>query len=655
MLLRKPTWYQTQAFRTCRTQKSASRRIFGFETDACICSKTCQTLAISIGGHHMKKHIALGVGLLMLIAPVLASAQTTNISSAIASLQALVVQLEQELQQLLAVKSSVTSAPQTTTASVSSPQPAASGMTTDVALVCNASAGLKRGDTDATTGGKVSQLQKMLGIDPATGYYGAQTQTGYNNICGVGGNSQPTSVAGMSEYTDSNFGFSFWYPTGWSVSSQTPSQNQFGGVSIKTIIISPSGNPDTETTLTEVQTSKTITVSGDLISTSYYFDGNAGSWMTYSSQYPTPAIANTSVNTMGGLHVFSTGDVFETDVIPLSATNFIVVGNSEASAADVSDPLTKTIVATSPVVATPVSTAQQTATIQAEANAYDVNTANTSSASGLSASPTSGLVPLKVSFTVPQSASSGQVDFGDGNSSSVLSIAEGSPQTELYFNHTYASPGTYIATLNEPCTTPSLQCSSPNTVTITVTGSSASSLQTYTNSQYGFSVQYPSSIAINTTPTQEQSFITNLDAGTQVAEFGPIQGSFTATESGWGTNGVVTTDGRLIVGVSTNAADVAHCMIAPQGTEEGATDVATVNIQGTNFLSYEIDQPAAGSLGISYTDTTLHNGICYSITSIITGAESSHMNAADGAANTAVIQQLTAELNSIAQSFRFSQ
>ena len=136
---------------------------------------------------------------------------------------------------------------------------------------------------------------------------------------------------------------------------------------------------------------------------------------------------------------------------------------------------------------------------------------------------------------------------------------------------------------------------------------------------------------------------------------GPIEKSFTATEPGWGNNGVVTSNGKVVVSVSTDATDVRNCMTAPAAVEIGPTNVSTKNISGVNFLSYDVDQPAAGLLGLDHTYTTLHNGICYSIDSSISGAESGHMNAVDGAANDQVLTQLQTELDSIATSIRFTQ
>ena len=57
-------------------------------------------------------------------------------------------------------------------------------------------------------------------------------------------------------------------------------------------------------------------------------------------------------------------------VIPLTAHNFLVINDVEEGPSGRTDALVKTIVATNPAVAVPWSTALQTETIQAEANAY---------------------------------------------------------------------------------------------------------------------------------------------------------------------------------------------------------------------------------------------------------------------------------------------
>jgi len=91
------------------------------------------------------------------------------------------------------------------------------------------------------------------------------------------------------------------------------------------------------------------------------------------------APANVSFNTMGGLHMLAGSQRFGANVIiPLSAQNFVVVSVSGAVATESSDSqaLAKTIVALDPKVATPISQAEQTQIIQAEASAYSSVSSN---------------------------------------------------------------------------------------------------------------------------------------------------------------------------------------------------------------------------------------------------------------------------------------
>ena len=44
------------------------------------------------------------------------------------------------------------------------------------------------------------------------------------------------SVAGMQKYTDSNFGFSFWYPSSWTVQQVSPKFNPFSGGTVNQVI-----------------------------------------------------------------------------------------------------------------------------------------------------------------------------------------------------------------------------------------------------------------------------------------------------------------------------------------------------------------------------------------------------------------------------------
>jgi hypothetical protein len=196
------------------------------------------------------------------------------------------------------------------------------------------------------------------------------------------------NVPGMSKYTDSDFGFSFWYPTGWKVQEHMPSkapETYFpGGVVQKSYNIMDSDGSSLALSISTVtSTAGSITLEDDNGNTyTLYFDKNSHTWMRCLSKSGVAigdcahatsiAPADVSTNSMGGLHIIGTVNVNSSglvpDVVPLSAHNFIVIYHD----AEKIDALAQTIVALDPSVATPVSAAEQTATIQAEAKAYGV-------------------------------------------------------------------------------------------------------------------------------------------------------------------------------------------------------------------------------------------------------------------------------------------
>jgi len=184
----------------------------------------------------------------------------------------------------------------------------------------------------------------------------------------------PIAVAGMKEYTDSSFGFSFWYPSTWTVT--TPVNPPFGvqvtgGTVVATLGLQPAGQTYPFIQIKEVHSvNRTVTDTGGagpIGPITYYFDPTTHLWMTTSAittgttNVTTPA--NISINTMGGLHMFGGTSRFDTSIIPLSAENFVIVDDGGGANAT---PLAKTVVALDPSVATPDSAAVQTQTIQAE-------------------------------------------------------------------------------------------------------------------------------------------------------------------------------------------------------------------------------------------------------------------------------------------------
>jgi len=284
---------------------------------------------------------------------------------------------------------------------------------------------------------------------------------------------QAVSVPGMSEYTDASFGFSFWYP-----SSDTVVPTQYTSVQdgsylygTETVIVRHIKAP--EFSIDEV-VSPTMSVLSSVDPgpfgsdvDKYFFDANTHTWMYTSDGGPKGAAGGTtpadvSNNTMGGLHIFIGYTRFGNKVIiPLSATHFLALSSSCNAATDydcgsASDPTSgynrfmdsvKTIVATDPSVATPVSAAEQQATIQAEQQAYA--STNTST---LSVSPSSGNAPLSVKFAGSFVGVGHTITFGDGQQISENDACFSScTDTVVSINdsHVYTAAGTYTATAKD--------------------------------------------------------------------------------------------------------------------------------------------------------------------------------------------------------------
>jgi hypothetical protein len=191
--------------------------------------------------------------------------------------------------------------------------------------------------------------------------------------------SSGVSVPGMSQYTDKDFGFSFWYPNNYVVSEvpvTSPSQYQDGLV-VKQLIVAMVGDTNLVHNAVSIREytspDSKVLVQSDCAKFActpalYYFDKTTHTWM-FSTEDPDTlqlglsATADVSDNTMGGLHIF------RSKTIPLSAHNFVTIG-TWTGAGIYGQLLAKTVTATDPSVATPVSQDQQIATIKAEQQAY---------------------------------------------------------------------------------------------------------------------------------------------------------------------------------------------------------------------------------------------------------------------------------------------
>lgn len=248
-----------------------------------------------------------------------------------------------------------------------------------------------------------------------------------------------TPVPGMSQYADKDFGFSFWYPSGWTVQATSFSA---GNVS-KSLVISD-GSGKSLFTISELHPSGKVVKNlvDKYDAESLYFDSGSHTWIYEKSAGDkiTRTAADVSRNTMGGLHMLSWGSIQpQYDlIIPLSAEDFVDVSDPSYSH-DVT-PLAQTILAIDLSVAMPVQEADQIKMIQAEAAAYSVSSGT------FSASPLSGKAPLTVTFSdFPSTAVEESLNFGDGSPEASNGL-HGWPASGQ-IAHTYARPGTYTAVL----------------------------------------------------------------------------------------------------------------------------------------------------------------------------------------------------------------
>ena len=188
-------------------------------------------------------------------------------------------------------------------------------------------------------------------------------------------NTPPADTYGMSEYTDSNYGFSFWYPSALKVTSTTTNDTTSfpGGTAVETLLVGDMGS-----TSVVVVNSPTSTITDEpnghaspISQTKYSYDNATGEWMISHPEAPangegsaTPTLANTSNTTISGLFMLP-GKRFDTTIIPLTTTQFLVVSDGGGSF------FTSQLAATVAQNNVSVDPTLQATALQAEATAYN--------------------------------------------------------------------------------------------------------------------------------------------------------------------------------------------------------------------------------------------------------------------------------------------
>lgn len=178
---------------------------------------------------------------------------------------------------------------------------------------------------------------------------------------------------GMTEYTDPTYAFTFWYPSSVSVTATTTDSttNFPGGTQVERIEVGPPGG-----TSISVVRSASSTIKDEpnghaapIAQTEYFYDISSGHWMVAypeGSQTGTSSATTTadiSKTTVGGLPMLPSGARFDTTIIPLSTTEFLVIQDGGGS------PFTAQLAATVATQGAAVDGAALSNALQAESTA----------------------------------------------------------------------------------------------------------------------------------------------------------------------------------------------------------------------------------------------------------------------------------------------
>src|ERR1700693_4795017 len=185
----------------------------------------------------------------------------------------------------------------------------------------------------------------------------------------------PTIHHSMSRYVDAKYGFAFWYPAALRITVAAANDDaRFpGGVVVETLQVRPAGGislyvvNSPQSTITDEPNGHAAPIP----QTKYFYDAASQRWMV---TYPegtdgggsgAPAPADVSKTTIGGLPMLPSGARFDTTIIPLSTTQFVVAEDGGGSA--FTNQLARTVAA----AGARVEAAALSAALRAEALGYE--------------------------------------------------------------------------------------------------------------------------------------------------------------------------------------------------------------------------------------------------------------------------------------------
>ncbi len=150
------------------------------------------------------------------------------------------------------------------------------------------------------------------------------------------------ATSGMKPYTDTKYGFSFWYPGALQITASSANDDASfpGGMMVETVQVGPAGGaamhvvnaPDSAVT------DEPNGHASPIAQTRFFFDAAMQIWMSQAPESMSvrgdggAKAADMSKKTIGGLPMFASGARFDTTVIPLTQKRFIVVQDGGGSA-----------------------------------------------------------------------------------------------------------------------------------------------------------------------------------------------------------------------------------------------------------------------------------------------------------------------------------
>ena len=150
----------------------------------------------------------------------------------------------------------------------------------------------------------------------------------------------------MKQYTDTKYGFSFWYPGALQITATSANDDASfpGGMMVETVQVGPAGGaamhvvnaPDSAVT------DEPNGHASPIAQTRFFFDAAIQIWMSQAPESMSvrgdggAKAADMSKKTIGGLPMFASGARFDTTVIPLTQKRFIVVQDAAAAPSPIS-------------------------------------------------------------------------------------------------------------------------------------------------------------------------------------------------------------------------------------------------------------------------------------------------------------------------------